>query len=118
MLGIVLLVQQVESHILQPLIGGEQCHLRKPAGRDFLGGRRLHDFRCCGRAVRGADASRGELGGALPGGSRLQNHDPSLRDEEFLFPHEVARREHAEEKAQERQESVKSWPPSAAPSEG
>ena len=29
------------------------------------------------------------------------------REEEFLFPHEVARREQAEEKAQERQESVK-----------
>ena len=34
-------------------------------------------------------------------------HDPNLRDEEFLFPHEVARREQADEKAQERQKSDK-----------
>ena len=39
--------------------------------------------------------------------NRGWEHDPGLRDEEFLFPHEVARREQAEEKAQERQESVK-----------
>ena len=35
------------------------------------------------------------------------DHDSNLRDEEFLFPHEVARREQADEKAQERQKSDK-----------
>ena len=105
MLGIVLLVQQVESHILQPLIMGKAVSLH-PLAVIF--------------SVAGGSMIFGAVGAlfAVPTlavvnsvGRYLANrgweHDPSLRDEEFLFPHEVARREQAEEKAQERQESVK-----------
>ena len=105
MLGIVLLVQQVESHILQPLIMGKAVSLH-PLAVIF--------------SVAGGSMTFGAVGAlvAVPTlavvnsvvrylADRGWEHDPSLRDEEFLFPHEVARREHAEEKAQERQESVK-----------
>lgn len=105
MLGIVLLVQQVESHILQPLIMGKAVSLH-PLAVIF--------------SVAGGSMIFGAVGAlfAVPTlavvnsvvrylANRGWEHDPSLRDEEFLFPHEVARREHAEEKAQERQESVK-----------
>ena len=105
MLGIVLLVQQVESHILQPLIMGKAVSLH-PLAVIF--------------SVAGGSMIFGAMGAlfAVPTlavvnsvvrylANRGWEHDPSLRDEEFLFPHEVARREHAEEKAQERQESVK-----------
>nr|WP_314083302.1 AI-2E family transporter [uncultured Rothia sp.] len=105
MLGIVLLVQQVESHILQPLIMGKAVSLH-PLAVIF--------------SVAGGSMIFGAVGAlfAVPTlavvnsvvrylADRGWEHDPSLRDEEFLFPHEVARREHAEEKAQERQESVK-----------
>lgn len=105
MLGIVLLVQQVESHILQPLIMGKAVSLH-PLAVIF--------------SVAGGSMIFGAVGAlfAVPTlavvnsvvrylANRGWEHDPGLRDEEFLFPHEVARREHAEEKAQERQESVK-----------
>ena len=105
MLGIVLLVQQVESHILQPLIMGKAVSLH-PLAVIF--------------SVAGGSMIFGAVGAlfAVPTlavvnsvvrylANRGWEHDPSLRDEEFLFPHEVARREQAEEKAQERQESVK-----------
>ena len=105
MLGIVLLVQQVESHILQPLIMGKAVSLH-PLAVIF--------------SVAGGSMIFGAVGAlfAVPTlavvnsvvrylADRGWEHDPSLRDAEFLFPHEVARREHAEEKAQERQESVK-----------
>ena len=105
MLGIVLLVQQVESHILQPLIMGKAVSLH-PLAVIF--------------SVAGGSMIFGAVGAlfAVPTlavvnsvvrylADRGWEHDPSLRDEEFLFPHEVARREHAEEKAQEWQESVK-----------
>ena len=105
MLGIVLLVQQVESHILQPLIMGKAVSLH-PLAVIF--------------SVAGGSMIFGAMGAlfAVPTlavvnsvvrylANRGWEHDPGLRDEEFLFPHEVARREHAEEKAQERQESVK-----------
>lgn len=105
MLGIVLLVQQVESHILQPLIMGKAVSLH-PLAVIF--------------SVAGGSMIFGAVGAlfAVPTlavvnsvvrylADRGWEHDPSLRDEEFLFPHEVACREHAEEKAQERQESVK-----------
>lgn len=105
MLGIVLLVQQVESHILQPLIMGKAVSLH-PLAVIF--------------SVAGGSMIFGAVGAlfAVPTlavvnsvvrylADRGWEHDPGLRDEEFLFPHEVARREHAEEKAQERQESVK-----------
>lgn len=105
MLGIVLLVQQVESHILQPLIMGKAVSLH-PLAVIF--------------SVAGGSMIFGAVGAlfAVPTlavvnsvvrylADRGWEHDPSLRDEEFLFPHEVARREQAEEKAQERQESVK-----------
>ena len=105
MLGIVLLVQQVESHILQPLIMGKAVSLH-PLAVIF--------------SVAGGSMIFGAMGAlfAVPTlavvnsvvrylANRGWEHDPSLRDEEFLFPHEVARREQAEEKAQERQESVK-----------
>ena len=105
MLGIVLLVQQVESHILQPLIMGKAVSLH-PLAVIF--------------SVAGGSMIFGAVGAlfAVPTlavvnsvvrylADRGWEHDPNLRDEEFLFPHEVARREHAEEKAQERQESVK-----------
>ena len=105
MLGIVLLVQQVESHILQPLIMGKAVSLH-PLAVIF--------------SVAGGSMIFGAVGAlfAVPTlavvnsvvrylADRGWEHDPSLRDEEFLFPHEVARREHAEEKVQERQESVK-----------
>ena len=105
MLGIVLLVQQVESHILQPLIMGKAVSLH-PLAVIF--------------SVAGGSMIFGAVGAlfAVPTLAVVNSvvrylvdrgweHDPSLRDEEFLFPHEVARREHAEEKAQERQESVK-----------
>ena len=105
MLGIVLRVQQVESHILQPLIMGKAVSLH-PLAVIF--------------SVAGGSMIFGAMGAlfAVPTlavvnsvvrylANRGWEHDPGLRDEEFLFPHEVARREHAEEKAQERQESVK-----------
>ena len=105
MLGIVLLVQQVESNILQPLIMGKAVSLH-PLAVIF--------------SVAGGSMIFGAVGAlfAVPTlavvnsvvrylANRGWEHDPSLRDEEFLFPHEVARREQAEEKAQERQESVK-----------
>ncbi len=105
MLGIVLLVQQVESHILQPLIMGKAVSLH-PLAVIF--------------SVAGGSMIFGAVGAlfAVPTlavvnsvvrylADRGWEHDPNLRDEEFLFPHEVARREQAEEKAQERQESVK-----------
>ncbi|MBF1671530.1 MAG: AI-2E family transporter, partial [Rothia mucilaginosa] len=105
MLGIVLLVQQLESHILQPLIMGKAVSLH-PLAVIF--------------SVAGGSMIFGAVGAlfAVPTlavvnsvvrylANRGWEHDPSLRDEEFLFPHEVARREQAEEKAQERQESVK-----------
>ena len=105
MLGIVLLVQQVESHILQPLIMGKAVSLH-PLAVIF--------------SVAGGSMIFGAVGAlfAVPTlavvnsvvrylADRGWEHDSSLRDEEFLFPHEVARREQAEEKAQERQESVK-----------
>ena len=105
MLGIVLLVQQVESHILQPLIMGKAVSLH-PLAVIF--------------SVAGGSMIFGAVGAlfAVPTlavvnsvvrylANRGWEHDSSLRDEEFLFPHEVARREQAEEKAQERQESVK-----------
>lgn len=105
MLGIVLLVQQVESHILQPLIMGKAVSLH-PLAVIF--------------SVAGGSMIFGAVGAlfAVPTlavvnsvvrylADRGWEHDPGLRDEEFLFPHEVARREHAEEKAQERQEGVK-----------
>ena len=105
MLGIVLLVQQVESHILQPLILGKAVSLH-PLAVIF--------------SVAGGSMIFGAVGAlfAVPTlavvnsvvrylADRGWEHDPGLRDEEFLFPHEVARREQAEEKAQERQESVK-----------
>ena len=105
MLGIVLLVQQVESHILQPLIMGKAVSLH-PLAVIF--------------SVAGGSMIFGAMGAlfAVPTlavvnsvvrylADRGWEHDPNLRDEEFLFPHEVARREQAEEKAQERQESVK-----------
>ena len=109
MLGIVLLVQQVESHILQPLIMGKAVSLH-PLAVIF--------------SVAGGSMIFGAVGAlfAVPTlavvnsvvrylANRGWEHDPSLRDEEFLFPHEVARREQAEEKAQERQESVKNLAP-------
>ena len=102
MLGIVLLVQQVESHIL---IMGKAVSLH-PLAVIF--------------SVAGGSMIFGAVGAlfAVPTlavvnsvvrylADRGWEHDPNLRDEEFLFPHEVARREQAEEKAQERQESVK-----------
>lgn len=105
MLGIVLLVQQVESHILQPLIMGKAVSLH-PLAVIF--------------SVAGGSMIFGAMGAlfAVPTlavvnsvvrylADRGWEHDSNLRDEEFLFPHEVARREQAEEKAQERQESVK-----------
>lgn len=105
MLGIVLLVQQVESHILQPLIMGKAVSLH-PLAVIF--------------SVAGGSMIFGAVGAlfAVPTlavvnsvvrylADRGWEHDPGLRDEEFLFPHEVARREQAEEKAQERQEGVK-----------
>ena len=105
MLGIVLLVQQVESHILQPLIMGKAVSLH-PLAVIF--------------SVAGGSMIFGAVGAlfAVPTlavvnsvvrylADRGWEHDSNLRDEEFLFPHEVARREQAEEKAQERQESVK-----------
>lgn len=105
MLGIVLLVQQVESHILQPLIMGKAVSLH-PLAVIF--------------SVAGGSMIFGAVGAlfAVPTlavvnsvvrylADRGWEHDPNLRDEEFLIPHEVARREQAEEKAQERQESVK-----------
>ena len=105
MLGIVLLVQQVESHILQPLIMGKAVSLH-PLAVIF--------------SVAGGSMIFGAVGAlfAVPTlavvnsvvrylADRGWEHDPGLRDEEFLFPHEVARREQAEEKALERQESVK-----------
>ena len=95
----------VESHILQPLIMGKAVSLH-PLAVIF--------------SVAGGSMIFGAVGAlfAVPTlavvnsvvrylADRGWEHDPSLRDEEFLFPHEVARREHAEEKAQERQESVK-----------
>ena len=105
MLGIVLLVQQLESHILQPLIMGKAVSLH-PLAVIF--------------SVAGGSMIFGAVGAlfAVPTlavvnavvrylADRGWEHDPGLRDEEFLFPHEVARREQAEEKALERQESVK-----------
>ena len=104
MLGIVLLVQQVESHILQPLIMGKAVSLH-PLAVIF--------------SVAGGSMIFGAVGAlfAVPTLAvvnavvrYLANRDwekEAPREEEFLFPHEVARREQAEEKAQERQESVK-----------
>ena len=105
MLGIVLLVQQVESHILQPLIMGKAVSLH-PLAVIF--------------SVAGGSMIFGAVGAlfAVPTlavvnsvvrylAGRGWEHDPNLRDEEFLFPHEVARREQADEMAQERQKSDK-----------
>ena len=104
MLGIVLLVQQVESNILQPLIMGKAVSLH-PLAVIF--------------SVAGGSMIFGAVGAlfAVPTLAvvnsvvrYLANRDwekEAPREEEFLFPHEVARREQAEEKAQERQESVK-----------
>ena len=105
MLGIVLLVQQVESHILQPLIMGKAVSLHPLAVIVSVAG---------GSMIFGAVGALFAVPTLAVVNSVVRyladrgwEHDPSLRDEEFLFPHEVARREHAEEKAQERQESVK-----------
>jgi len=104
MLGIVLLVQQLESNILQPLIMGKAVSLH-PLAVIF--------------SVAGGSMIFGAVGAlfAVPTLAvvnavvrYLANRDwekEAPREEEFLFPHEVARREQAEEKAQERQESVK-----------
>lgn len=101
MLGIVLLVQQVESHILQPLIMGKAVSLH-PLAVIF--------------AVAGGSMIFGAAGAlfAVPVlavvnsvvrylAARQWEDDPELRREEFLFPHEVERREKSkkrEEKAQ------------------
>ena len=104
MLGIVLLVQQLESHILQPLIMGKAVSLH-PLAVIF--------------SVAGGSMIFGAVGAlfAVPTLAvvnsvvrYLANRDwekEAPREEEFLFPHELERREQAEEKAQERQESVK-----------
>ena len=101
MLGIVLLVQQVESHILQPLIMGKAVSLH-PLAVIF--------------AVAGGSMIFGAAGAlfAVPVlavvnsvvrylAARQWEDDPELRREEFLFPHEIERREKSkkrEEKAQ------------------
>ena len=91
MIGIVLLVQQLESHILQPLIMGKAVSLH-PLAVIF--------------AVAGGSMIFGATGAlfAVPVlavvnsvvrylASRSWENDPQLRTEEFLFPHEVRRRE-------------------------
>lgn len=91
MLGIVLLVQQLESHILQPLIMGRAVSLH-PLAVIF--------------AVAGGSIIFGAVGAlfAVPVlavanavvrylASRAWEDDPQLRTEEFLFPHEIARRQ-------------------------
>ena len=101
MIGIVLLVQQLESHILQPLIMGKAVSLH-PLAVIF--------------AVAGGSMIFGAAGAlfAVPVlavvnsvvrylAARQWENDPELRREEFLFPHEVERREKSkkrEEKAQ------------------
>ena len=101
MIGIVLLVQQLESHILQPLIMGKAVSLH-PLAVIF--------------AVAGGSMIFGAAGAlfAVPVlavvnsvvrylAARHWEDDPELRREEFLFPHEVERREKSkkrEEKAQ------------------
>ena len=101
MIGIVLLVQQLESHILQPLIMGKAVSLH-PLAVIF--------------AVAGGSMIFGAAGAlfAVPVlavvnsvvrylAARQWEDDPELRREEFLFPHEVERREKSkkrEEKAQ------------------
>ena len=101
MIGIVLLVQQLESHILQPLIMGKAVSLH-PLAVIF--------------AVAGGSMIFGAAGAlfAVPVlavvnsvvrylAARQWEDDPELRREEFLFPHEVERRKKSkkrEEKAQ------------------
>ena len=93
MIGIVLLVQQLESHILQPLIMGKAVSLH-PLAVIF--------------AVAGGSMIFGATGAlfAVPVlavvnsvvrylASRGWENDPQLRTEEFLFPHEERRREAA-----------------------
>ncbi len=90
MIGIVLLVQQLESHILQPLIMGKAVSLH-PLAVIF--------------AVAGGSMIFGAAGAlfAVPVlavvnsvvrylAARQWEDDPELRREEFLFPHEVERR--------------------------
>ena len=93
MIGIVLLVQQLESHILQPLIMGKAVSLH-PLAVIF--------------AVAGGSMIFGATGAlfAVPVlavvnsvvrylASRGWENDSQLRTEEFLFPHEERRREAA-----------------------
>lgn len=94
MLGIVLLVQQLESHILQPLIMGKAVSLH-PLAVIF--------------SVAGGSMIFGAVGAlfAVPTLAvvnsvvrYLANRDwekESPREEEFLFPHELERRKKAEE---------------------
>ena len=94
MLGIVLLVQQLESHILQPLIMGKAVSLH-PLAVIF--------------SVAGGSMIFGAVGAlfAVPtlavvnavvrylAGRGWEKEAP--REEEFLFPHELERRKKAEE---------------------
>ena len=94
MLGIVLLVQQLESHILQPLIMGKAVSLH-PLAVIF--------------SVAGGSMIFGAVGAlfAVPTLAvvnavvrYLANRDwekEASREEEFLFPHELERRKKAEE---------------------
>ena len=98
MLGIVLLVQQLESHILQPLIMGKAVSLH-PLAVIF--------------SVAGGSIIFGAVGAlfAVPTLSvvntvvrYLANRDwekEAPREEEFLFPHELERRKKAEESEKE-----------------
>ena len=104
MLGIVLLVQQVESHILQPLIMGKAVSLH-PLAVIF--------------AVAGGSMIFGAAGAlfAVPVlavvnsvvrylAARQWEDDPELRREEFLFPHEIERREKSKKREEKVQKSV------------
>ena len=104
MLGIVLLVQQLESHILQPLIMGKAVSLH-PLAVIF--------------SVAGGSMIFGAVGAlfAVPLlamvnsvvrylAQRAWENDPELRDKEFLFPHERKRAEAAKERSIERRKNV------------
>jgi len=104
MIGIVLLVQQLESHILQPLIMGKAVSLH-PLAVIF--------------AVAGGSMIFGAAGAlfAVPVlavvnsvvrylAARQWEDDPELRREEFLFPHEIERREKSKKREEKVQKSV------------
>ena len=88
MLGIVLLVQQLESHILQPLIMGKAVSLHPLAVIFSVAG---------GSMIFGAVGALFAVPTLAVVNANRDWEKEAPREEEFLFPHELERRKKAEE---------------------